>query len=100
MSATDLVNDPAKLEAVFKAEFAKFSGGKGYLSLDDWNKCVLQQSKTYNIELSSPADAKAMQEKLLALIDPGKTGKIDYDHYVKAAKVMIEKAVADGRIKK
>ena len=44
MSATELVNDPAKLEAVFKAEFAKFAGEKGYLTLDDWKKCVLYQS--------------------------------------------------------
>ena len=100
MSATDLVKDPAKLEAVFKAEFTKFAGEKGYLTLDDWNKCVIHQSKTYNIEPTPAADAKAMQEKILSIIDPDKTGKIDYDHYAKAAKTMIEKAIADGRIKK
>ncbi len=100
MSATDLVNDPAKLEAVFKAEFAKFAGEKGYLTLEDWNKCVIHQSKTYNIEPTAAAEAKAQQEKLLAIIDPDKTGKIDYEHYAKAAKAMVEKAIADGRIKK
>ena len=100
MSATELVNNPAKLETVFKAEFAKFAGEKGYMTLEDWNKCVIHQSKTYKIEPTPAADAKAMQEKLMSIIDPNKTGKIDYEHYAKAAKAMIEKAIADGRIKK
>ena len=100
MSATELVNNPAKLEEVFKAEFAKFAGEKGYMTLEDWNKCVIHQAQTYNIQPTAPADAKAQMEKLKGIIDPNNTGKIDYEHYSAAAKAMIEKAIADGRIKK
>ena len=100
MSATELVNDPAKLEAVFKAEFAKFAGEKGYLTFDDWKKCVVHQSQTYKINPPPAEEAKALQEKLVSVLDPDKTGKIDYENYAKAAKSMIEKAIADGRIKK
>ena len=100
MSATELVNDPAKLEAVFKAQFAKFAGEKGYLTLDDWKKCVAYQSQTYKINTPPEAEAKALQEKLMSVLDPDKTGKIGYEGYAKAAQAMIEKAIADGRIKK
>ena len=85
----ELANDPAKLEAKLKEDWAKLdTKGEGAVTLAAFQEAGNKMQAQLNL-----GDFKGQfdKEKFIKLLDPDGTGKVTYDNFVKFVKAGLEK---------
>ena len=85
----ELANDPAKLEAKLKEDWAKLdTKGEGAVTLAEFQEAGNKMQAQLNLgDLKGQFD----KEKFIKLLDPEGTGKVTYDNFVKFVKAGLEK---------
>ncbi len=85
----ELANDPAKLEAKLKEDWAKLdTKGEGAVTLAEFQEAGNKMQAKLNLgDLKGQFD----KEKFIKLLDPEGTGKVTYDNFVKFVKAGLEK---------
>ena len=85
----ELANDPAKLEARLKEDWAKIdTKGEGAVTLAAFQEAGNKMQAQLNLgDLKGQFD----KEKFIKLLDPDGTGKVTYDNFVKFVKAGLEK---------
>ncbi len=87
----ELANDPAKLEAKLKEDWAKMDPkGEGAISfevLQEAGKKMQESAAFQNLRGQAPED----KEKFKKLLDPNNTGKVTFENFVNFVKAGLEK---------
>ena len=85
----ELANDPAKLEAKLKEDWAKMdTKGEGAITLEAFAAAGKKMQEQLNLGGSQAPEDK---EKFKKLLDPDNTGKVTFDNFVKFVKAGLEK---------
>ena len=87
----ELANDPAKLDAKLKEDWAKIDPkGEGSVPIDTFGEAAMkvrEQLKLYKTKEVSEED----KEKYRKLLDPDNTGRITFENFEKFVKSGLEK---------
>ena len=87
----ELANDPAKLEAKLKEDWAKMdTKGEGSITFAQFEEAGKKMQSHFDPE-KMKGKAPEDKEKFKKLLDPDNTGKITYDNFVKFVKAGLEK---------
>ena len=85
-----LANDPAKLEAKLKEDWAKLdTKGEGAITLEAFAEAGRKMQKAFNMEGKEPTEEE--KKKYTQILDPTGSGKVTYDNFVKFMKAGLEK---------
>ena len=95
--AKEIANDPAKLEAKLKEDWAKLDAkGEGFVTYKVLMEAYQKMAKALNL----PEDKGPSQkddEKIRQLMDPEGTGKVTFEGFVRLVKAGIEKRKAEAK---
>ena len=94
----DLVNDPAKLEAKLKEDWAKIDAkGEGSVSLEVFHGFVEKMIKHFNVD-PSKLPKKEDNDKIVKLVDPEGTGKVNFEGYQRLVHAGLEQLKKLGKV--
>ena len=84
-----LANDPAKLEAKLKEDWAKIdTKGEGAVTFEVFAEAGKKMQQALNLNNDPPDEEK---QKYKQLLDPNNTGKITFENFQKFIKAGLEK---------
>ena len=95
--AKEIANDPAKLEAKLKEDWAKLDAkGEGFVTYKVLMEAYQKMAKAMNLpENKQPTQED--NEKIKKLIDPQGTGKVNFEGFMNLVKAGAEQLKAAGK---